>query len=168
MPYSISSEFRTVSSIGEYYGDHIPWSDLRNFSFVERFHTENVSYYANKLADEIADDIQEEKDRQEKRKEEYSPEEVFKSAGNQGTWISYIMEISVHILGPMDQINAFFNGGNITNFSNLNSRYMPDQMVIIAELSKFKRNLDESVQNLQMQHLRYVVQLGFNDLDQVD
>jgi len=34
---------------------------MRNFSFVERFHSENVSYYANSLADEIAEDIREKK-----------------------------------------------------------------------------------------------------------
>ena len=73
------------------------------------------------MADELADDIQEEKDRQEKIKEEYSDEEVFKS-GNQGAWIYDIMEFSVGILGPMDQINAFFNGGNIS-FSKLDYRY---------------------------------------------
>merc|ERR1712035_132510 len=80
IPYSLRSEFQLASSLGEYYGDHIPRTDLRNFSFVERFHKENVSYYANKLADELADDIQEEKDRQEKRKEDYQDEEVFKLA----------------------------------------------------------------------------------------
>ena len=73
------------------------------------------------MADELADDIQEEKDRQEKRKEDYPDEEVFKS-GNQGAWIYNIMEFSVGILGPMDQINAFFNGGNIS-FSKLDYRY---------------------------------------------
>jgi len=150
IPYSLRSEFQMASSLGEYYGDHIPWSDLRNFSFVERFHKENVSYYANKLADELADDIQEEKDRQEKRKEDYPNEEVFKS-GNQGAWIYNIMEFSVGILGPMDQINAFFNGGNIS-FSKLDYRYtyMPGPAQIIVDLSTFKRNLDEFVQNLQM------------------
>ena len=73
------------------------------------------------MADEIAEDIREKKERTwkyERPYSPYSPEEILGS-GHQATWISYIMEFSVGILVPMDQINAFFNGGNITDLSNV-------------------------------------------------
>ena len=79
------------------------------------------------LADEIADSIQKGKVTQAKKlKVEFFswtpswlrrwPKEIFKP-GNQGTWISNIMDFSAQIPGPMDQINAFFNGANVYNFT---------------------------------------------------
>jgi len=169
MPYSLSSEFHELSSLGEYYGDSIPWSDMRNFSFVERFHSENVSYYANSLADEIAEDIREKKERTwkyERPYSPYSPEEILGS-GHQATWISYIMEFSVGILVPMDQINAFFNGGNITNLSNVpyHIRYSStEHLDVLLGLSNFKKEMDESFKFLQIYFM--FLQRGLNDLDQ--
>ena len=50
-----------IESFGEYYGDNIPWDDLRSVDFVGEFDEKMIQFQANIMADGLAQDIAEKK-----------------------------------------------------------------------------------------------------------
>ena len=147
-----------VDSLGEYYGDNIPWDDLRSWDIVGAFDKNMIEIQANILADSLAQDIAE-----KKKMVDQGRRMSCRTRGNcqplieapdqvQEYWAREIALISAQAVHVMDQVNIFLNGGNITAASIV--RYVEDEEEI--DMLQTLMMITEFVQQMEMYVYRFI------------
>ena len=101
-----------VRAVKMYFGDHIDWAELHQFNMPELYDTKDIGRESIKIADDIKEDIEH---HSTPPIEEFSFQEIFRAPLNvQNMWNKEIALASPYILVPLDQINIFMNGGNLS------------------------------------------------------
>ena len=141
-----------VDSLGEYYGDNIPWDDLRSVDFMDMvfFGDKNtIELKANMLADMQAQDIAE-----KKKMVDQGRRMSCRTRGNckplieapnqvQDLWAREIALISAHAVHVMDQVNIFLNGGNFTGSTIVRSSPSEREMLeTIMTITEFVQQIE--------------------------
>ena len=101
-----------VRAVRMYFGDHIDWAQLHQFNMAELYDSKDIGRESIKIADDIKEDIEH---HSTPPVEEFSFHEMFRAPLNaQDMWNREIALASPYILVPLDQINIFMNGGNLS------------------------------------------------------
>ena len=101
-----------VQAIKMFFGDHIDWERLHQFNMPELYDTKDIGRESIKIADDIKEDIAY---HSKPPIEEFSFDQIFRAPLNaQNLWNTEIALASPAILVPLDQINIFMNGGNLS------------------------------------------------------
>jgi len=151
-PQSLATEYGPAVELTKRYGDLISWKTPFNINLTELYHRQNISAVVNTIADEFTQDIMEQKKLRRKRKNHAPPykyTKIFSKSDYRASWILTIEQVSVQFFSIVDQFNIFFNGGNLTQsqINELQSIGTPE-MEIIKNLSEFKNEIDNMVQEL--------------------
>lgn len=145
-----------VDSLGEYYGDNIPWDGLRSVDFTDIFDKNMIELQANILADTLAQDIAE-----KKKMVDQGRRMSCRTRGNcrplieapdrvQELWAREIALISAQAVHVMDQVNIFLNGGNFTGATIVRSSASEREMLeTIMTITEF-------VQQIEMYVYRFI------------
>ena len=138
-----------IESFGEYYGDNIPWDDLRSVDFVREFDEKMIQLQANMLADGLAQDIAE-----KKKMVEQGRRMSCRTRGNcrplieapdhvQDLWAAEIALNSAKAVHVMDQVNIFLNGGNVTGSSVYRlDRSDGELLEVLMTISEFVKQVE--------------------------
>ena len=101
-----------VQAVKMFFGDHIDWERLHQFNMPELYDTKDIGRESIKIADDIKEDIA---FHSRPPIEEFSFDQIFRAPLNaQNLWNTEIALASPAILIPLDQINIFMNGGNLS------------------------------------------------------
>ena len=101
-----------VQAVKMFFGDHIDWEKLHEFNMPELYDIKQIERESIKIADDIKEDIAY---HSRPPIEEFSFQEIFRAPLNvQNMWNKEIALASPYILVPLDQINIFMNGGNLS------------------------------------------------------
>ena len=101
-----------VQGLKMYFGDHIDWEELHQFNMPELYDTKNIAQESIKIANDIKEDIE---FHSRPPIEEFSFYRIFRaSIDAQNLWNSEIALASPYFLVPLDQLNMFMNGGNLS------------------------------------------------------
>ena len=111
-----------------YFGDNIEWAKLEEFNMAELYDSENIKEESNKIADKLKRDIE----RQSVPPiEEFDYEKMLEAPLEvQNIWNQNIALMSQSALIPMDQVNIFFNGGNLT-IKEIEGEYSNSDKILI-------------------------------------
>ena len=101
-----------VRAVRMYFGDHIDWAELHQFNMPELYDTKDIGRESIKIADDIQEDI-------EFHSTPPIEEFIFHNPlspplNAQNLWNTEIALGSAAVLIPLDQINIFMNGGNLS------------------------------------------------------
>ena len=101
-----------VQAVRMYFGDHVDWDELHQLNMPEMYDTKDIGQESIKIANEIQEDIEH---HSTPPVEEFSFHEMFRAPLNaQNMWNREIALASPYIMVPLDQINIFMNGGNLS------------------------------------------------------
>ena len=138
-----------IESFGEYYGDNIPWDDLRSLDFVGEFDEKMIQFQANIMADGLAQDIAE-----KKKMVDQGRRMSCSTRGNcrplieapdkvQELWAGQIALNSAKAVHIMDQVNIFLNGGNVTGASVVRmDRSDEEILMILMTITEFLQQIE--------------------------
>ena len=152
-----------IESFGEYYGDNIPWDDLRSVDFVREFDEKMIQLQANMLADGLAQDIAE-----KKKMVEQGRRMSCRTRGNcrplieapdyvQDLWAAEIAINSAKAVHVMDQVNIFLNGGNVTGSSVLRlDRSDGELLEVLMTITEFVKQVEMYVYQIIPEQLHMI------------
>ena len=101
-----------VQAVKMFFGDHIDWEKLHEFNMPELYDIKQIERESIKIADDIKEDIAY---HSRPPIEEFSFDKMFEvPIDAQNQWNTAIAMGSPVILIPLDQINIFMNGGNLS------------------------------------------------------
>jgi len=132
-----------VQAVRMYFGDHVDWDELHQLNMPEMYDTKDIGQESIKIANEIQEDIEH---HSTPPVEEFSFHEMFRAPLNaQNMWNREIALASPYIMVPLDQINIFMNGGNLSvDSSEYRYRGAGDTLEFLRILSEIEQNLDQT------------------------
>jgi len=125
-----------VQAVKMFFGDHIDWEKLHEFNMPELYDIKQIERESIKIADDIKEDIAY---HSRPPIEEFSFDKMFEvPIDAQNQWNTAIAMGSPVILIPLDQINIFMNGGNLS----MDYRGGGGPLQLLQTLSMVEQNLD--------------------------
>merc|ERR1719450_13578 len=129
-----------------YFGDHIDWEKLHEFNMPELYELKDIKGESNKIADEIKKDIEL---HSTPPIEKFRFERIFRAPLDvQSSWNEQIARYSPYVVVPLDQINIFLNGGNLTVSEFAGETKMDETIELLMILSKFELTIDHGVSQI--------------------
>jgi len=159
---------QTTGFVSMYFGDHFDWAKLHEFNMPELYDSKNIKEESNMIADDLKRDIEQ---HSVPPIEEFEFNRIFQAPLEvQNIWIQNVAMMSSAALVPLDQINIFFNGGNLTIMEERkmmkgNRHYenhpQYDALGVLMFLSQMENDLDNVFyKQLTMIDQKYHLKMG--------
>ena len=154
-----------VRAVRMYFGDHIDWAELHEFNMPELYDTKDIGRESVKIADEIQEDI--EFHSRPPIEEFFFPAPFTPPLNAQNMWNTEIALGSAAVLIPLDQINIYMNGGNLS-VDSYQYNYRADLAVqLLRTLSEMEQTLDDTFYKTLPMMLMYQRQTILAYLDMI-
>ena len=154
-----------VRAVRMYFGDHIDWAELQQFNMPELYDSKDIARESIKIADEIQEDI--EFHSTPPIEEFFFPDPFTPPLNAQNMWNTEIALGSAAVMIPLDQINIFMNGGNLS-VDSYQYDYRADRALqLLRTLSEMEQSLDNTFYQTLPMMLMYQRQTILSYLDMI-
>ena len=154
-----------VRALRMYFGDHIDWAELQQFNMPELYDSKDIARESIKIADEIQEDI--EFHSTPPIEEFFFPDPFTPPLNAQNMWNTEIALGSAAVMIPLDQINIFMNGGNLS-VDSYQYDYRADRALqLLRTLSEMEQSLDNTFYQTLPMMLMYQRQTILSYLDMI-